>query len=169
MRKRLGAGHFDYIKLLGVLYALKNIAPKQESGERADQIVFVKHMLWELYNSNGEIKRHLSAPTSTGSTGHHGVPESFNLLDRLLAQQWYRLSFWKVAAEELDYRRFFNINELISLRVEDEKVFRHTHALIIKLAREGKFTGLRVDHVDGLYDPLGYLERLRRDSRAMCT
>ena len=66
-------------------------------------------------------------------------------------------AFWKVAAEELDYRRFFNINELISLRVEEEKVFRHTQALAIRLAREGQFTGLRIDHVDGLYDPLRYL------------
>ena len=81
-----------------------------------------------------------------------------------MSQQHYRLSFWKVAAEELDYRRFFNINELISLRVEDEKVFRHSHALIFKLVREGKFSGLRVDHVDGLYDPLGYLKRLRREA-----
>ena len=163
LRKRLGAGDFDFIKFLGVLYALKNIAPKEESGERADQIVFVKHMLWELYNSNGEIKGFIDTNINRFN-GTPGVPESFNLLDRLLAQQWYRLAFWKVAAEELDYRRFFNINELISLRVEDEKVFRYTQALIIKLAREGKFTGLRIDHVDGLYDPLGYLERLRREA-----
>ncbi len=163
LRKRLGAGDFDFIKFLGVLYALKNIAPKEESGERADQIVFVKRMLWELYNSNGEIKQFIDTNISRFN-GTPGIPESFNLLDRLLAQQWYRLSFWKVAAEELDYRRFFNINELISLRVEDEKVFRHTQALAIKLARAGQFTGLRIDHVDGLYDPLRYLRRLRREA-----
>lgn len=163
LRKRLGADDFDFIKFLGVLYALKNIAPKEESGERTDQIVFVKHMLWELYNSKGEIQEFIDTNINRFN-GTPGVPESFNLLDRLLAQQWYRLAFWKVAAEELDYRRFFNINELISLRVEDEKVFRHTQALAIKLAREGKFTGLRIDHVDGLYDPLGYLQRLRREA-----
>jgi (1->4)-alpha-D-glucan 1-alpha-D-glucosylmutase len=163
LRRRLGAGHLDFIKLLGVLYALKNIPPKDESAERADQIVFVKRFLWELYNGNEEIKRHLDANLSKFN-GTRGKPESFNPLDRLLAQQWYRLSFWKVAAEELDYRRFFNINELISLRMEEEKVYRHTHALIIKLAREGRFSGLRVDHVDGLYDPLSYLGWLRRDA-----
>ena len=163
LRRRLGAGHLDFIKLLGILYTLKNIAPKEESAERADQIVFVKRILWELYNANEEIKRHLDANLAKYN-GTRGRPETFNSLDRLLAQQWYRLSFWKVAAEELDYRRFFNINELISLRTEDEKVYRHTHALILKLAREGKFTGLRVDHVDGLYDPLSYLRWLRRDA-----
>ncbi|MGH7854056.1 MAG: malto-oligosyltrehalose synthase [Candidatus Binatia bacterium] len=165
LRRRLGAGHLDYIKLLGVLYTLKNIASKQESEERADQIVFVKRILWELYSSNEDMKRHLDA-TLARFNGTKGQPESFNLLDRLLSQQWYRLSFWKVAAEELDYRRFFNINELISLRMEDEKVYRHTHALVSRLVREGKFTGLRVDHIDGLYDPLSYLGWLRRDHEA---
>ncbi len=162
LRRRLGTGHLDFIKLLGILYTLKNIAPKQESAERADQIVFVKRILWELYNSNSEVKQHLDANLARYN-GTRGQPESFNPLDRLLSQQWFRLSFWKVAAEELDYRRFFNINELISLRMEDEKVYRHTHALALKLAAEGKFTGLRVDHVDGLYDPLSYLQWLRRD------
>ncbi len=163
LRKRLGSRHLDFIKLLGVLYALKNIPPKQESADRADQILFVKQMLWELYTGTLEIKEHLDANIARFN-GIPGNPESFSLLDRLLSQQYYRLSFWKVAAEELDYRRFFNINELISLRVEDEKVFRHSHTLIFKLVREGKFTGLRVDHVDGLYDPLGYLKRLRREA-----
>jgi (1->4)-alpha-D-glucan 1-alpha-D-glucosylmutase len=162
LRRRLGVDHLDYIKLLGVFYTLKNIAPKEESAERADQILFVKRILWELYTSNMEIRRHVDA-TLAKFNGAKGEPETFNALDRLLGQQWYRLSFWKVAAEELDYRRFFNINELISLRVEDENVYRHTHALLSRLAREGKFTGLRVDHIDGLYDPLGYLRWLRRD------
>ena len=163
LRKRLGSHHLDFIKLLGVLYALKNIPPKQESADRADQILFVKRMLWELYTGTPEIKEHLDTNIARFN-GTPGNPESFSLLDRLLSQQHYRLSFWKVAAEELDYRRFFNINELISLRVEDEKVFRHSHALIFKLVREGKFSGLRVDHVDGLYDPLGYLARLRGEA-----
>jgi (1->4)-alpha-D-glucan 1-alpha-D-glucosylmutase len=162
LRTRLGASDLDFIKLLGILYTLKNIAP--ERIERTDQIVFVKRVLWELYNSSGEIKQHVDCSLAKFN-GAKGRPETFNSLDRLLAQQWYRLSFWKVAAEELDYRRFFNINELISLRMEDEKVYRHTHALILKLVGEGKFTGLRVDHVDGLYDPLGYLRWLRRDCR----
>jgi (1->4)-alpha-D-glucan 1-alpha-D-glucosylmutase len=161
LRKRLGASHLDFIKLLGILYTLKNMPPKDESGERADQIIFVKRMLWELYSGDAEIKLHIDANLNRFN-GAKGKPESFSLLDRLLAQQWYRLAFWKVAAEELDYRRFFNINELISLRIEDEKVFNHTHGLIVKLVREGKCSGLRVDHVDGLYDPLVYLERLRR-------
>jgi len=61
LRKRLGSRHLDFIKLLGVLYALKNIPPKQESADRADQILFVKQMLWELYTGTLEIKEHLDA------------------------------------------------------------------------------------------------------------
>jgi (1->4)-alpha-D-glucan 1-alpha-D-glucosylmutase len=163
LKRRLGAQDLDFIKFLGVLYALKNIPATQENGDRADQILFVKRMLWELYTGSSEIKNHLEANLAAFN-GVPGNSESFNLLDHLLLQQHYRLSFWKVAAEELDYRRFFNINELISLKIQDEKVFYYTHRLILKLVREGKFSGLRVDHVDGLYDPLGYLARLRRET-----
>lgn len=163
LRRRLGPQQSDYVKFVGVVYTLKNLAPKEESVERADQIRFVKQMLWELYSTTPAIRNHLDANIARFN-GVRGNPESFNLLDRLLAQQWYRLAFWKVAAEELDYRRFFNINELISLKIQDENVFRSVHELIFKLVAEKKITGLRVDHVDGLYDPRTYLQRLRRQS-----
>ncbi|HWH76460.1 MAG TPA: alpha-amylase family glycosyl hydrolase, partial [Candidatus Binatus sp.] len=126
LRRRLGARHLDYVKLLGVLYAIKNLAPTEQSVERTDQIEFVKRILWELYSTNEEIKRYVDANLAKYN-GRKGEPETFDRLDRLLSHQWYRLSFWKVAAEELNYRRFFNINELISLRLEEEKVYRHTH------------------------------------------
>jgi (1->4)-alpha-D-glucan 1-alpha-D-glucosylmutase len=119
-------------------------------------------MLWELYTTSAEIKEFISSNLRRFN-GREGDPASFEPLDRLLAEQLYRLSFWKVAAEELNYRRFFNINELISMRVEEEKVFRHTHELIFKLAKQGKLTGLRVDHIDGLYDPLNYIKRIKRE------
>ena len=109
-----------------------------------------------------EIKQFIDEQlASFNGTPHR--PESFDALDRLLGEQLYRLSFWKVAAEELNYRRFFNVNELISVRAEDPKVLAQTHALIFQLAREGRLTGLRIDHIDGLYDPAGYLARLRQE------
>lgn len=83
-------------------------------------------------------------------------------LDRLLRRQNYRLAFWRTAREELDYRRFFNIETLVGLRVEDEQVFADTHEVLARLVRDGQVTGLRIDHVDGLRDPGGYLQRLRR-------
>jgi (1->4)-alpha-D-glucan 1-alpha-D-glucosylmutase len=81
-------------------------------------------------------------------------------LDRLLRRQNYRLAYWGTAAEELSYRRFFNIETLAGLRVEDEAVFADTHRLILTLISDQAIDGLRVDHVDGLADPEGYLRRL---------
>ena len=75
--------------------------------------------------------------------------------------QHYWLSYWRLANEEINFRRFFAISDLISLRVEDPRVFEASHELVLRLAAEGKVTGLRVDHIDGLYDPLGYLATLR--------
>ena len=83
-------------------------------------------------------------------------------MDRLLCRQNYRLAYWRTAREELDYRRFFNIETLVGLRVEADQVFADTHETIGRLVREGAVSGLRVDHVDGLRDPEGYLQRLRR-------
>ncbi|MEW6268582.1 MAG: malto-oligosyltrehalose synthase [Thermodesulfobacteriota bacterium] len=82
-------------------------------------------------------------------------------LDALLERQNYRLAFWRAADRDLSYRRFFDIDTLIGVRVEDEEVFRRTHELVLRWVAEGSADGLRIDHVDGLRDPLGYLERLR--------
>ena len=90
-------------------------------------------------------------------------------LDRLLRRQNYRLAFWRTASEELDYRRFFNIETLVGVRVEDPDVFADTHALVLELVRRGAVDGLRIDHVDGLRDPAGYLARLREASGGVYT
>lgn len=78
----------------------------------------------------------------------------------LVGRQWYRLAYWRVADEELNYRRFFDIDTLAGLRVEREEVFAQSHALLVALVHEGVLEGLRVDHPDGLADPRGYLRRL---------
>jgi (1->4)-alpha-D-glucan 1-alpha-D-glucosylmutase len=78
----------------------------------------------------------------------------------LLLDQSYRLAHWRTASEELDYRRFFDVTSLVGLRAEDPQVFDDTHALVLDLVDAGHASGLRVDHVDGLRDPAGYLERL---------
>ncbi|HEX2252443.1 MAG TPA: malto-oligosyltrehalose synthase, partial [Thermoanaerobaculia bacterium] len=84
-----------------------------------------------------------------------------DLLDAILAEQPYRLALWRLASEIVNYRRFFDISDLVGLRVEDEVVFAETHRLFLRLAGEGLVTGLRIDHIDGLYDPREYLERLQ--------
>ena len=94
-------------------------------------------------------------------SGQPGNPDSFQPLHDLLEQQAYRLAFWRVAADEINYRRFFDINELAGIRMENPEVFAPTHRLVGRLIGEGKLHGLRLDHVDGLRDPGGYLAHLR--------
>ncbi len=82
-------------------------------------------------------------------------------LEELLAAQYYRLAYWKVASEELNYRRFFDVDTLVALRVERKEVFDASHSVILRLMKEGLVDGLRVDHPDGLADPIQYLQRLQ--------
>jgi (1->4)-alpha-D-glucan 1-alpha-D-glucosylmutase len=160
LQEKLGRKHPAFMKLLGVLYTLKYI-PSGESGrERYDQIQFTKQMLWELWNESPEVQAFLSHNIEAFN-GESGNPESFNLLEDVLAHQFFRLAFWKVGNEELNYRRFFTVNELISMRIEDVRVFDTVHERIFELMDGGQITGLRIDHIDGLYNPLEYLQRLR--------
>ncbi|QSJ14182.1 malto-oligosyltrehalose synthase [Nostoc sp. UHCC 0702] len=158
--RKLGRNHPDFIKLLGILYILKNVPLEVVDKQRQDQIAFIKGLIWELYTTNDDIHEFIEDNLKIFN-GDVGNSDSFNLLDELLKDQFYRLAFWKVGAEEMNYRRFFTVNELISVKVEDSRVFNNTHSLIKKLVAEGKFTGLRIDHIDGLYNPLEYLQRLR--------
>ncbi|MBE0614508.1 MAG: malto-oligosyltrehalose synthase [Burkholderiales bacterium] len=96
-----------------------------------------------------------------GFNGTPGQRASFDALDALLEAQAYRLAFWRVAADEINYRRFFDINDLAALRMEDEAVFKATHDFVLGLAAEGKVDGLRIDHSDGLFDPAQYFLRLQ--------
>jgi (1->4)-alpha-D-glucan 1-alpha-D-glucosylmutase len=160
LRERMGEDYPDFIKYLGLLYVAKNLPHATESEDRVNQINFVKKMIWELYTTNPMIRKHLD-DTIAHLNGIRGKPESFTVLDSILAQQNFRLSFWRVANQELNYKRFFNINELISIRVHDDDVFRKTHALIMEWVQLKKIDGLRIDHIDGLYDPGLYLRRLR--------
>ncbi|MEL7638817.1 MAG: malto-oligosyltrehalose synthase [Solidesulfovibrio sp.] len=164
LREALGRDAPDYVKLLGVLYTIKSLPADDARDERYDQISFVKRMLSELYEGSEAVRGHITANLDRVNNGAGEAGEGEDrraLLESLLAEQYFRLSYWKVAGEEINYRRFFSINDLISLRVEDEAVFRHSHGRIFELVKEGLFSGLRVDHIDGLYDPARYLRRLR--------
>jgi len=93
-----------------------------------------------------------------------GINAGPDPLDELLQRQNYRLAFWRTAGQELDYRRFFDVNTLIGLRMEDERVFADTHALVLRWLKDGVIDGVRIDHPDGLRDPEEYLERLRDEA-----
>jgi (1->4)-alpha-D-glucan 1-alpha-D-glucosylmutase len=120
------------------------------------------------------IKRRLAALTESSAVVRafvegnvarfNGTPDeqrSFDLLDELLDDQAYRLSYWRVASDEINYRRFFDVNELAALSMERLEVFEATHEFILGQLRGGKVSALRIDHPDGLYDPKQYLDRLQ--------
>jgi (1->4)-alpha-D-glucan 1-alpha-D-glucosylmutase len=90
-----------------------------------------------------------------------GQPSSFDRLEDLLRAQCYRLAYWRVASDEINYRRFFDINELAAIRVEDPQVFQMVHRQVASLLEKGLVTGLRIDHPDGLLDPAQYFENLQ--------
>src|SRR2546427_6726862 len=93
--------------------------------------------------------------------GRKGDPRSFDALERMLADQSYRLSFWRVAADEINYRRFFDINDLAAIRVEEPEAFATVHSLVFDLVRKGDISGMRIDHPDGLLDPQKYFEDIQ--------
>jgi (1->4)-alpha-D-glucan 1-alpha-D-glucosylmutase len=95
-------------------------------------------------------------------SGQPGDPASFEPLHRLIEVQAYRIAYWRVAAEEINYRRFFNINELAGLRMELPELFEKTHRLLFRMIERGEVQGIRIDHIDGLFDPRAYCEQLQQ-------
>jgi len=93
--------------------------------------------------------------------GTPGQPHTFDALHATLEEQAYRLAYWRTAAHEINYRRFFDVNTLAGLRVEDPVVFAAIHRLLATLLAEGRVTGVRIDHSDGLFDPVKYFEMLQ--------
>lgn len=156
----------DYIKFLEMIQNLGKLADFRDPNERYGQGALLKLQLWQLYSSNPAIKEYIDAVIAKFN-GSKGNPRSFDALDGLLSEQLFRLSFWKVGNEELNYRRFFTINGLASLQIEKKEVFEYIHAFIFRLISEGKITGLRVDHIDGLYDPYLYLRQIREQYRSL--
>ena len=106
------------------------------------------------------LARHLEQ-AAAALNGTPGNLESWLPLHALLQEQSYRPSYYRAAADEINYRRFFNINDLAGIRVELEELFEETHRLVLRWVSEGKVQGLRIDHIDGLYDPRTYCQRLQ--------
>ncbi len=162
LEKAIGqeAGDRDrYAEFTGLLKAIETEVLPLAGEARSQAAIEIKQQLWALFEASDEIRAFVEKNLVTFN-GVAGNDKSFSLLDSLLKQQFYQLSHWKVASEKLNYRRFFTVNELICLNAQHPYVFDQTHGLIQRLVKEGKMTGLRVDHIDGLYDPLKYLSQL---------
>ena len=145
-----------------------------ELGKLADEFAALVNRRTELTSSANRLKSELAQSVATNDgvrsalesslnrfRGAVGDLQSWSALDALIRQQYWRPSHFRVAADDINYRRFFNISELAGIRMELPEVFEHTHRLVSELLKEGSLQGLRIDHVDGLLDPREYLERLR--------
>jgi (1->4)-alpha-D-glucan 1-alpha-D-glucosylmutase len=155
----------DATELESIMTALHHLPPRDRTdpesvAERRRERLVSRRRLATLYESSSGIRDALDRAI-VRHNGTAGEPQSFDQLHELLDDQAYRLAYWRVAAEEINYRRFFDINDLAGVRVEQPEVFDATHRLILRLVAEGGVTGLRIDHPDGLYDPRGYLRDLQ--------
>jgi (1->4)-alpha-D-glucan 1-alpha-D-glucosylmutase len=172
LEKELGATSEPFIEFQSILTALGHLPPYittqlAKAGERQREKEVIKRRLGALIAGSAAIRAHVEHNVAC----FNGVPGDNNhleLLDSLLSKQVYRLSYWRVAADEINYRRFFDINELAALSMEKPEVFAATHERVLGWLREGKVTGLRIDHPDGLYDPRQYLERLQEHYVLAC-
>ncbi|MEQ1473645.1 MAG: malto-oligosyltrehalose synthase, partial [Candidatus Acidiferrum sp.] len=120
----------------------------------------IRERLRQLASASVEVAQFI-ADNLTEFNGTAGDPSSFSNLERLLGEQYYALAYWQNVNETINYRRFFTITDLVGMRVEDSLVFDATHNLILRLISRGAVVGLRIDHIDGLRDPLAYLKRLQ--------
>jgi (1->4)-alpha-D-glucan 1-alpha-D-glucosylmutase len=164
----LAADHPDRMELESIATALARLPPRRTTdpasvAERRRERTVSQRRLGALHARSAAVGAALDAAVAAFN-GTVGDPASFDRLDELLDDQAYRLAFWRVAAEEINYRRFFDVNELAGVRVEVPQVFADTHRLVLRLVREGKVTGLRIDHPDGLHDPRGYLRELQAET-----
>ena len=132
----------------------RNETQPERIAERRRDKDRIKEDLWALCQEKPCVKRAIDEALQTLSA-------SVDDLDRLLSLQAYRLACWKVGYEEINYRRFFDINDLVALRIELPGVFDNRNRKTLELVRSGKVTGLRIDHIDGLWDPECYLSRMR--------
>ncbi len=152
-------------ELQSILTALRHLPDRNEAdpaqvAERYREKEIIGRRLSRIMNESQTVQKFIQDNVAIYN-GTKGDSKSFDLLDQLLSHQVYRLAYWRVASEEINYRRFFDINELAAIRMEDPAVFLSSHELILQLLKNGAATGLRIDHVDGLYDPSTYLRQLQ--------
>src|SRR5262245_1534837 len=169
LKATLDETHPHRAEFESIITALSYLPPRTETDpekvrERLREKEVAKRRLAALVTESREVGVALKK-TVKEFNGVRGDARSFDRLEELLAEQAYLLCFWRVAADEINYRRFFDINELAAIRVEEPEVFASVHELVFRLIKEGHVTGLRVDHIDGLHDPEQYLRHLQGGCR----
>jgi (1->4)-alpha-D-glucan 1-alpha-D-glucosylmutase len=174
LKEQLGAQDAAVQEIESIITALDHLPPPDTTdaervAERNREKEVTKRRIAALMNDNDAVRAAIETTVQTFN-GTPGDPHSFDMLDDLIAHQSYRPAYWRVAAEEINYRRFFDVDELAAIQVERPDVFEATHQVIFRLLAAGQVTGLRIDHPDGLWDPAQYFrqvqERFVRDHAA---
>ncbi len=167
LEQALSSSREDFLEMQSLITAFSHLPSRRETSpnqreERIRDKEIHKRRLAALCAKSEEIVGFLEQNVRE-LNGTQGDSKSFDELHELVKVQAYRLAYWRVAADDINYRRFFDINDLAGLRMENESVFEITHRFVLDLLRQGKVEGLRIDHPDGLYDPAEYFRRLRRE------
>jgi (1->4)-alpha-D-glucan 1-alpha-D-glucosylmutase len=155
----------DRADLESLLTAFGNLPPRDDLSAEAKAVRYRdkeahKRRLVRLVERSPAIAQRIDAALAR-INGIVGDPRSFDAFEQLLDAQAFRLAYWRVATDEINYRRFFDVNDLAALRMNEPSVFERTHALILRLVESGHIDGLRIDHSDGLFDPQQYFEQLQ--------
>ena len=167
---RLGAQHDDVLELQSIVTSIGHL-PRRDSvepaarEERHREKEVIKRRVAALYGASLAFQTALEDAIQS-LNGLPGDPRSFDPLDALIREQPYRLAFWRVAGEEINYRRFFDVNTMAAIHNELPEVFHATHDLVLELVGAGHVTSLRVDHPDGLWNPPGYFRMLQTQALA---
>ena len=165
LQQKLGADNENLLELQSLISAFNHLPGREEAApeKRAERLrdkEIHKRRLANLCARSADITEFLGKNVAR-INGDPNDTASFDALHELIKAQAYRLAYWRVAADDINYRRFFDVNDLGALRQENETVFRQTHEFVLQLLREGKLDGLRIDHPDGLYNPKQYFEQLQ--------
>ncbi|ABS24533.1 malto-oligosyltrehalose synthase [Anaeromyxobacter sp. Fw109-5] len=165
LRGELGPGDVHYQELESICVSLEKLAPRTDTSpqavaDRAREKEVAKRRLASLCEASPRVRAFVDENIRIFN-GRKSERRSFDLLEKLLEGQAYRLAFWRVAGEEINYRRFFDVNALAAIRMEEPRVFQEAHRLVLGLLRDGRISGLRIDHPDGLYAPPAYFRRLQ--------
>jgi (1->4)-alpha-D-glucan 1-alpha-D-glucosylmutase len=175
LRTNLGEDSPAYQEYSGIVAAAAALSDaagqnREAVGERRLRFESLRQRLRQLLSNDAQISDFVQQ-NLRGLEGNPQKPSTFTSLESLLAQQHYVLAYWQNVNEEINYRRFFTINDLVGMRMQDPLVFDATHALVLRMVEQKVVAGLRIDHIDGLRDPLGYLlqlgERVVSDTRTV--
>ncbi len=165
LKQKIGEDNPAFHEYSGILASLQELARSDRRGgesaaDRRLRFEGARDRLWSLLRSNAAIADFV-AEKLQNLNGKENDPASVGDLQRLLADQNYKLAYWQNVNESINYRRFFTIADLVGVRVEDPVVFEAIHGNLLRLVSRVPLTGLRVDHIDGLRDPYAYLVRLQ--------